>query len=770
MSDTPDDEERLPEGFFGRLGAGIRDAFAKLRPQNRRVTVPYVAQLTPTDCGVACLTAVLRLHRRHLPVHKVRAALAGGRNGVNAKAILVAARTMGLRARGVAITPDKLAFLPPGSILHWELNHFIVFEGVTSRGMAVMDPARGRREIEHADIEAGLSGVALVLEPGEGFIRVKRNSKLRWARYRAWLFSTRDTWGRLVLTSLVLQILAMSMPGMMGAVVDKVVPRADNDLLVLIACAFLSVAAFHFLTTFLRSRLLLQLRTEVETRMSFDFVHHLFGLPFRFFQERSAGDLAMRMSSQSAIREILTTGSLSAMLDGVLVIGYFAVLVSAAPKIALIAIVLAILQGGLCILYARQSRSLAMEGLSAQARLEGYQVELLHGIEPLKAMAGGERAIGRWEDLYVESLNRTLARGALEGTFSSLLGAVRFAGPVVILLQGAALVLDGSLPLGTMLGLSALASGFLEPVSNLVSTGLKLTQLEGFIGRIEDVLDTPMESSQPARGTRITGNIRVQDVGFHYASEPKPALEDVSLSVDAGECIAIVGSSGSGKSTLARIIAGLYEPDRGSVFIDDIDTRGLPRDDLRAALGVVTQDTRLFAGSLRDNVTMFDETIPLEVVAEACAAAALDVDIAAMPMGYDTVLADGGSSISGGQRQRLALARALVRKPKILVLDEATSALDTVTEQRVQACLHALGCTRIVVAHRLSTVVSADKIVVMVQGKVLATGTHDELLRTCPTYAAFVQHQDGHGGQRAANAPALAAPPKPRRSPTTHPA
>jgi ATP-binding cassette, subfamily B, bacterial len=726
-----------------KLRARLGKLWARVAPKRTLVHVPYVAQLTPTDCGVACLSAVLRFHGRHEPVHRVREALAGGRNGVNAKAILVAARSLGLRARGVAITPDKLAYLPPGSILHWELNHFIVFEGLTRGGMSVMDPAQGRREVSHAQIDSGLTGVAIVAEPSETFVKQRPSRAARWTRYRGWLFSSVAIWGRLLLTSFVLQLVAMSLPGLMSALVDRVVPRDDGDLLFLIAAAFLSVAGFHFLTSFLRSRLLLQLRTEVEARMSFDFVDHLLALPYRFFQERSAGDLTMRMSSQSAIREILTTGALSAVLDGIMVVGYFVVLVGAAPSLALAAFVLATAQALLCIAYARQSRRLVVEGLSAQSRLEAFQVEMLNGIEPIKAMAVTDRAGSRWGDLYIDALNRSLSRGALEGTYGSLIGSMRFAGPVVLLLTGASLVLKHDLPLGAMLGLTALASGFLEPVSNLVTTGLKLSQLEGFIERIEDVLDTPRERVLPPRGTAIEGELRLDKVSFSYASEPRPALDDVSLAVDAGECVAIVGSSGSGKSTLARLLAGLYEPDKGTLFIDGADARTIPRDDLRGALGVVTQDTRLFAGSLRDNVTMFDSEIPLDAVVQACTAAALHEDITLMPMGYDTMLADGGSSISGGQRQRLALARALVRHPRILILDEATSALDTLTEQRVQACLHALGCTRIVVAHRLSTVVGADKIVVLDQGKISAVGSHDELLRTSPLYASFVQ---GAGG------------------------
>jgi ABC-type bacteriocin/lantibiotic exporter with double-glycine peptidase domain len=322
-------------------------------------------------------------------------------------------------------------------------------------------------------------------------------------------------------------------------------------------------------------------------------------------------------------------------------------------------------------------------------------------METLKSMGATDRAGNRWGDLYVDVLNRSLVRGELDGTFTSLMSAMHFVGPVSLLVVGAFQVLDGTLSLGTMLGLSALAGGFLDPVANLVSTGMKLTQLKGYMERIEDVLDAPRERAVQGGAENelaLRGAIKVRDLTYRYASEPKLTLDHVSFDVAPGECVAIVGSSGSGKSTLARILAGLYEPGSGSVAYDEHELSSLHLASLRARLGMVTQDTRLFSGSLYDNVTMFDNSITRDEVQRACELAALHEDIAKMPMGYDTMLADGGSALSGGQRQRLSLARALVRKPSVLILDEATSALDTVTETRVQAALRALSCTRVIVA------------------------------------------------------------------------
>jgi ATP-binding cassette subfamily B protein len=710
----------------------------RLRPARE---VPFVPQLTPTDCGAASLASVLAFHDKHVAIHEIRSLLGGGRNGVNALQLVTAARAFGLNARGVAIEPKTLKFLPAGSILHWDLQHFVVFESCSAKHVQIVDPAVGRRRLTLAECAKSLSGVALVCEPGRGFVKVKPKRADRLRRYAQWMLGVRGVWTRILTASFFLQLLALAVPGLMAILVDKVVPRGDTQLLILVASGFLTLASFYFLSNLLRARLLLELRTRVESRMSFDFVEHMFALPYSFFQQRTTGDLMMRLSSQSAIRELLTTGALSAMLDGTLVLLYFALLISAVPSLAWVALFFASTQVIAYVIASKRNALLVTENLAAQARLEGYQVEMLSGVETLKSMGATERTLTRWNDLYVQALNRSIQRGRLDGTFGSLLATLQYGGPITILLVGAQEVLANGLSLGTMLGLSALAGGFLSPVSNLVSTGMRLSQLPGYMERIEDVLESPREPVSAARVGKMHGNVDVTEVAFKYPSERESTLTSVTFGVTAGECVAIVGSSGSGKSTLARLLAGLYEPSGGAISYDGRDVRGWDLSSLRERLGIVTQDTRLFSGTIRDNVALFDPNVTQDEIERACVLACLDDVIATLPMGYDTMLADGGSSLSGGQRQRLSLARALARKPSVLILDEATSALDVVTERRVQDQLRTLRCTRIIVAHRLSTIVEADKIVVLHAGRVVGVGQHSGLLSSCQHYRNLVRTQ-----------------------------
>ena len=722
-------------------GDGAQSLLARLvpRPAGR---VPVILQLTPTDCGAACLAMALEHHGKKLPIEDVRAAV-GAARGVSARQLLEAARRFGLRARGVKIEPDKLRFLPAGAILHWELNHFVVLERARRGELRVIDPAVGARRIPMRDVERMFTGVALMLEPSAQFEAEDRRPKTRFARYRRWILSVPGYFSRVFSASLLLQVIALALPGVMGVLVDKVVPRQDYHLLSLIAAGLLMAVSFQFLAAFLRAHLLLHLRTHIDLRMTLEFLEHLLDLPYGFFQHRSVGDIVMRLSSGAQIRELLTSGAMAAVLDGTMVVLYFVLLVLAAPVIGAIALGIAAVQGLIYFRAGRLHAELTAEQLATQAKLSGFQVEMLAGMEAVKSMGAEARMAARWSDLYIDVLNTSLAKGRLSANFGSLVGAIAFGGPLIVVLTGAKLVLDGELSLGTMLALTALASGFLGPVNALITTAMQLQQLRSYMARIEDVLDHPTERRPEVagRGKTLAGAIELDRVGFGYAPDAPLVLDDVSLKIEPGELVAVVGASGSGKSTLARLLAGLYRPQSGTVRFDGVDAGQWDPPDLRRQLGMVTQETRLFAATIRDNIAMLDPAIPFERVELAAVRACIDSEIAAQPMGFDSLLPDGGASLSGGQRQRLALARALLHEPPVLVLDEATSALDTVTARRVQEQLAALRCTRIVIAHRLSTIIDADRIVVLERGRVVAIGPHSELLAGCAVYARLIEAQ-----------------------------
>jgi ABC-type bacteriocin/lantibiotic exporter with double-glycine peptidase domain len=711
------------------------------RPSGR--SVPFVQQLTSADCGAACLAMVLAMYGRRVPLEELRVAVGADQNGTDALSMLRGARTYALRGRGVRADVDDLDCLPMGAILHWQFNHFVVFERATRRHVVIVDPALGRRRISREAFGQGFTGVALIMEPGDGFVRQRDGKGTLARRFLRQILSHPSIWTRVLLLSMLVQTFALALPLMTSVLVDRIVPRHDYDLLLVLGAGLAVMVTFSFLTTLIRSNLLVQLRTLLDAEMTLGFVDHLLALPFAFFQQRSAGDLMLRMGSNATVREILTSGALSAVLDGALVVTYLVIIFVQSPVLGGVVVGLAAVQLSIYLATRKRQRELMTESLAAQARTSGFEVEMLAGVETLKAMGAEYRAVERWSNLFVDHLNVSLHRARLDALVGSILGAFGMAAPLVILGTGAALVLSGSLSLGAMLGLSAVAAGFLGPMSTLVNTTLKFQLLGSYLERIEDVMQTKAEqadtTTQPAH--RLGGAIGARGVSFSYGQGTAPAVCDVSVDIAPGQFVAIVGPSGAGKSTLAKLLVGMYEPAQGHIAYDGVELRALELRSVRQQIGVVNQQAALFGMSVRENIALGTPGATLEQVVRAAQLARVHDDIAALPMGYDTVLADGGGSLSGGQRQRLALARALVGSPAVLLLDEATSALDSVTEAAVQRSLSDLRCTRIVVAHRLSTVARADLILVMDRGRVIEWGTHDGLLGHGTVYRRLYETQ-----------------------------
>ena len=478
----------------------------------------------------------------------------------------------------------------------------------------------------------------------------------------------------------------------------------------------------------------------------------------------------MRLRSNATVRELLTTGAVSALLDGAMAALYLVLLLGMDWPLGLLVLGLGALQVGVLALARRRTQELMSESLETEARSQSYAYQLLAGIEALKAAGAERRAVEHWSNLFAGELNVSLARGRLSAAVDALMGGLAFVSPLAVLTIGAARVLSGDLTLGTMLALSALAAGFLEPLALLVTTGLQLQLLASYMARISDVLDTPKEQQGRAvrPAGRLNGQIRAEHVSFRYSRLAPLVVDDVSLDIRPGQKVAIVGRSGSGKSTLAHLLLGLYAPEAGRVVYDGVDLAALDARTVRRQIGIVTQNAYLFGSTIRENIALSDPRLPLEAVERAARLACIHDDVAAMPLGYETLLTDGGASLSGGQRQRIALARALVHRPRVVLLDEATSALDAVTERQVYANLAALDCTAILIAHRLSTITNADLILVLEAGRVLEGGSHAELLARGGRYHDLVRSQTEPAPSRTAPgqnvAAAVIAPPAPRLS------
>ena len=704
--------------------------------------IPYVQQLEATECGAACLAMVLRYYGNHVSLSEVRTLLPSDRDGANALSISKAARWFQLRSRGVHVEIDELQYLDKGAILHWEFKHFVVFDRLRKGRVEIVDPALGKRSVSMKQFRRSFTGVALLLEPGENFQCTKARRGGAW-RYLKQIFSERLLLTQVLIASILIQLFALAAPVLTKVIVDRVVPQANHHLLTLIGAGLSAIVLFQGLVSYVRSRLLLHLRTYLDERLNTDFLEHLVSLPYAFFQQRSAGDLMMRLNSNTTIREILTSGTLSALLDGGLVGIYLIILFVVSPWLTPVIFLLGSAQLSIFFVTRRHLRRLLAQDMDVQAKSQNYQVQMFAGIETLKASGCEHRALEHWRDLFVDVINIALARGRLSATIDACMVILRTGAPLIILYMGVLQVLRGQMSLGTMLAFSAVATAFLSPLGSLASSASQLQLLKIYLERIGDVLDTPAEQElrPESPGGEIQGYVTVENVSFRYSPTSRDVVRNVFLKIQPRQTLAIVGPSGCGKSTLAKLLLGLYQPNVGWILYDGQNLASLDKHHLRNQFGTVLQESYLFGSTIRENISLIDPTLTLDRVVEAAKLAEIHEEIAQMPLTYETPLSDGGASLSGGQRQRIAIARALVHRPPILLLDEATNQLDAIVERKIYANLETLPCTKIVIAHRLSTIFNADLILVMEDGQIVEQGRHEELLRNKAKYAQLVKMQ-----------------------------
>ncbi|HUS33247.1 MAG TPA: peptidase domain-containing ABC transporter [Kofleriaceae bacterium] len=691
-------------------------------------SVPFTQQLEWTDCGAASLTMVMAYHGKDVKLPEVREAMGIGRDGVSAKSILDTAEKYGLAGRGIKVDIAQIKLLKPATILHWEFNHFVVFERVVKDGVRIVDPATGPRDVPLAQFAKAFTGVAIELTVTPRFTK-KKAEKGRLKRYVEELLSEKGLFSRIIMVSLFLRVIALAMPLVTGMIIDKVVPRSDYHLLYVLLGAIGGMVLFNLISELVRSHLLLHLRIALDTRMTLGFLDHMVSLPFQFFQRRSTGDLMMRVDSNGTVREIVTSKSLSAVIDGLFVLLYAVIIFYVSPKLGFITIAMSFAEA-LVFIGARPTfQRLLAAHLDKQAKAHSYMVQLLGGMETLKC-AGAERlGLEKWSNLYTDELNVTLRRARASAYVDSLRGAVAALGPMLILTIGATAVMRGEMTPGTMLAMNSLATSLFGPLSALVGSALELQLVKGHMDRIDDVLQSSVEQDRDTVQLphRLRGHVTVKNLSFKYGEQAPLVVQDVSIDIPPGTAVALVGPSGSGKSTLLNLLSGLYKPTKGDISYDN---RPLQEMDLRAVrqqIGVVPQHPFIFGGTMRENIALGSPGAALERISGAAKLACLHDDISEMPMNYDTVVSDGGGSLSGGQRQRVAIARSILRNPTLMLLDEATSALDNQTEAKVIANLEKLRCTRITVAHRLSTIRNADLILVMDKGKVVEQGSYAEL-------------------------------------------
>jgi ATP-binding cassette subfamily B protein len=580
-------------------------ALARLGFARSKRSVPFVQQLEWTDCGAASLCMVMAYHGKQVKLAEVREAMGIGRDGVSAKSILDTAERYGLGGRGIKVDISQLKLLRTGTILHWEFNHFIVFERLVKNGVRVVDPATGPRDVTMADFAKAFTGVAIELTVTPRFTKQKFE-KGRLKRYVDELLSEKGLFSRVIVISIALRLVGLVMPLITGMIIDHVVQRADYKLLYVCLAAIGGLTLFNIIADVTRSFVLLHLRIALDTRMTLGFLDHMVSLPFSFFQRRSTGDLMMRVDSNGTVRETVTGKSMSAVIDGLFVIIYAVVIFYVNPTLGVITIVMSFAEA-LVFLCARPTyQRLLAASLDKQAKAHSYMVQLLGGMETLKC-AGSERlGLEKWSNLYTDQLNVTMQQARVSSYVDSIRSAVGSLGPMLILTIGATSVMGGHMSLGMMLAMNSLATSLFGPLSALVGSALDLQLVQSHMDRIDDVLQTPVEQDRDAvvAPPRLRGHITLKNVSFKYGEQAPLVVQSVSLDIPPGASVALVGPSGSGKSTLLNLLSGLHKPVTGDI---QYDTKPLHEMDLRGVrqqIGIVPQHPFIFGGTVRENVAL----------------------------------------------------------------------------------------------------------------------------------------------------------------------
>jgi ATP-binding cassette subfamily B protein RaxB len=688
----------------------------KLGPRAR---LPVFLQTEAAECGLASLGMVACFHGHRIDLAALRQRFTVSLKGATLAFIMQAAGRLELAPRPLKLELDELPQLRAPCILHWDLNHFVVLKSADGRGAVVHDPAFGVRRLSMGEVSKHFTGIALELAPTQRFRPAEERRSLRLRDLMGPVEGLRRSLAQVFVLALALQALAIVSPFYMQWAIDGAVVSADRDLLTVLGLGFLMLAVIQVALSALRSWVVLYLGTTLNLQWLANVFSHLLRLPVSWFEKRHLGDVVSRFGAVGSIQRTLTSSFVEALIDGAMALATLAMMLLYSGALAALAIAAVALYGMLRWIFYGPLRRATEENIVHAAKQQSHFLETVRGVQSIKLFGREGERRSRWLNLVVDAVNQDLATQKLGLGFRSANGLVFGVERIAIVWLGCLAVLDSAFSVGMLFAFISYKDQFSARVAALIDKAIELRML-GLQGeRLADIVLAAPEPESPATPVDdIEASLEVRGVSFRYSDMEPLVLLNCSFTVAPGESVAVVGASGGGKTTLLKIMLGLLAPTDGKVLAGGIDIRKLGIDRYRKLVGTVMQDDQLFAGSIADNIGFFDPS-PDHGAIERCARmASVHEDIAAMPMGYNTLIGDMGAALSGGQKQRILLARALYKQPRILFLDEATSALDVQKERAVNDAVRSLQLTRIIIAHRPETIASADRVVALQGGRV----------------------------------------------------
>ena len=690
-----------------RLGFGGRD-------------LPMILQTEAAECGLACLAMVASHHGLHSDLPSLRRRFSVSLKGTTMADLVRLAGQMQLGSRALRAEMDHLPGLAMPCVLHWDLNHFVVLKEVR-RGFAVIhDPAHGVRRMSLAEVSEHFTGIVLELTPQPEFRPRTERQTVTLRQLLGRVSGLKRSLLQIFALAVALEGFVLLAPFFMQWVVDSVLVSVDRDLLVTLGLGFGLLVLITVATGAVRSWAVLHLSTSLNLQWLGNVFAHLMRLPISWFERRHTGDVMSRFGAVQQIQQTLTTSFIEAVLDGLLVIVTLTMMFVYSGTLTVIALGCVAAYALLRWAFFGSLRDATEETIIFDARRASHFLESLRGVQSIKLFNRQEDRQARFMNLVVDAMNAQVATRKLDLGFSVLHKLLFGLERIAMVWIGALLVMDHVFSVGMLFAFIAYKEQFAQRVSGLIDkiVEMKMLKLQG--ERLVDIVLTPPEASVDSapRSQPLAERLELRDLCFAYSDAEPDVLHGLNLVIEPGESVAIVGPSGCGKTTLLKLMLGIHEPQAGEIRIGGVPLRQLGVRAWRDMLGAVMQDDQLFAGSIIDNISFFDPHADTEWVEECARIAAVADEIAAMPMGFHTLIGDMGTSISGGQRQRLLLARALYKRPRILFLDEATSALDVDREREVNQAIRQLQLTRIIVAHRPETIASASRVIVLHDGKV----------------------------------------------------
>lgn len=706
---------------------------------------PTIYQMEATECGAASLSMIFAYFGKNLPLEQMRIETGVSRDGCNAGNIMRCAKKYGLDCHGYRKEPAALRELQPPCIIHWNFNHFVVFEGFKGKHAYINDPAMGRRKLTYEELDDCFTGIVLTFAKTEAFVKEKKkNTLMSFVRYR--LKGQSATIFKLIFVGLLLVFPGLLFPVLSQVFMDDVLVGGNTSWftkLILFMCATILLQAG---LTIYRNNLLAKFQKKMVLMSTREFLYNMFRLPISFFDQRYVGDLSGRVSNNANVSVFLAGELAETALNIFVAFFYLILLLLYSPILTAIAAATVVINLIVIKITSDMLSNVSIKLQQDSGKMAGAVCAGLSITSTLKASGAENEYVGRILGYNAKMICTEQKLSKTQQIINAIPDAVKMLGDVLILIVGGLMVIEGQMTIGMLIAFTTLFGSFSEPVDALVGFVKNIQTTKADINRVEDIMKYPLDEKFDASvekkkiQTKLDGTVELQDIAFGYSRLKDPIIAGFSFKIECGSSIAFVGSSGCGKSTISKVVSGLYKPWQGTLLFDDIPVDEIPTEIINASVSTVSQNITLFSGTIRDNLTMWNSNISESDMIAAAKDACIHDIISQKPGAYDYKLTEGATNLSGGQRQRLEIARALATNPTVLIMDEATSALDPVVEKQIMDNIKRRGCTCVIVAHRLSAIRDCDQIIVMNRGKIVQRGSHDELAKVEGHYKRFMSN------------------------------